>query len=227
MSAFDADWYNARMDTARLAELRHSYARAGLAESDLAATPVAQLLRWLEDARQAELPEINAIVVATADPGGEPAVRYVLLKGLDERGLVFYTNYGSAKAADLDANPRAAVLFPWHGLERQVRISGPVERVTRGESEAYFAQRPYGSRVGAWASRQSAVAASREELDVAYAQAAKRFPEGTDVPLPDFWGGYRVAIETAEFWQGRKDRLHDRLRYVRADDTWRIERLWP
>lgn len=216
------------MDTARLADLRHSYARAGLAESDLAADPVTQLKAWLDDAVAADLPETNAIVVATADPGGRPSVRYVLLKGLDQRGLVFYTNYGSAKAADLDANPQASVLFPWHGLERQVRISGPVTRVSREDSEIYFASRPHGSRVGAWASEQSAVAGSRAELDASYAAMSERWPEGTDVPLPDFWGGYRVAIDTAEFWQGRKDRLHDRLRYVRVDDSsWAVERLWP
>ena len=158
------------------------------------------------------------MVVATADASGRPSVRYVLLKGLDERGLVFYTNYDSAKAADLAVNPVASVLFPWHALERQVRITGGVERVDAALSDAYFSARPYGSQIGAWSSRQSAPAASRGELDEAYASYAARFPGQAPVPRPDFWGGYRVAIDTAEFWQGRVNRLHDRLRYRRSDD---------
>lgn len=214
----------------RLADLRASYARAGLDEGDLAPDPVTQLRRWLDDAAAAPLPEPNAVVVATADGEGLPSARYVLLKGLDERGLVFYTGYGSAKAADLDTNPRASVLFPWHPLERQVRVTGVVTRTSREESAAYFHSRPHGSQLGAWASRQSAVASSRAELDAAYAEVAERWPEGTHVPLPDFWGGYRVAVETAEFWQGRTNRLHDRLRYERDDDAvsgWLVQRLWP
>ncbi len=216
------------MDPERLAALRSSYARAGVDEVDLATDPLRQLRSWLADSVDAGLPEPNAIVVATADSAGRPSVRYVLLKGLDERGLVFYTNHGSAKAADLDANPWASVLFPWHALERQVRVTGAVSRVSREESAAYFARRPRGSRVGAWASRQTEVAASRADLDASYAAYEERWPEGTDVPLPDFWGGYRVAIETAEFWQGRHNRLHDRLRYRRGrDEAWTVERLWP
>ena len=216
------------MDPERLAALRSSYARAGVDEVDLATDPLRQLRSWLADSVDAGLPEPNAIVVATADLAGRPSVRYVLLKGLDERGLVFYTNHGSAKAADLDANPWASVLFPWHALERQVRVTGAVSRVSREESAAYFARRPRGSQVGAWASRQTEVAASRADLDASYAAYEERWPEGTDVPLPDFWGGYRVAIETAEFWQGRHNRLHDRLRYRRCrDETWTVERLWP
>ncbi len=216
------------MDPERLAALRSSYARAGLDEVDLATDPLRQLRWWLADSVDAGLPEPNAIVVATADSAGRPSVRYVLLKGLDERGLVFYTNHGSAKAADLDANPWASVLFPWHALERQVRVTGAVSRVSREESAAYFARRPRGSQVGAWASRQTEVAASRAHLDASYAAYEKRWPEGTDVPLPDFWGGYRVAIETAEFWQGRHNRLHDRLRYRRSGEGgWTVARLWP
>jgi pyridoxamine 5'-phosphate oxidase len=186
-------------------------------------------MTWFDEAVAAALPEPNAIVVATADANARPAVRYVLLKGLDERGLVFYTNYESAKAADLDVNPVASVLFPWHPLERQVRVTGPVSKVDPEQSQAYFTSRPYGSQIGAWSSRQSAPAGSRAELDEAYDETAKRFPEGTPVPLPAFWGGYRVVIETAEFWQGRVNRLHDRLRYRRNErgDGWLVERLWP
>lgn len=219
-----------RVDSDRLAALRASYARAGLAEQDLAVDPVTQLRSWLDDVVAAELPEPNAIIVATADPSGRPSARYVLLKGLDERGLVFYTNHGSAKGADLDANPYASVLFPWHALERQVRITGPVERVSREQAAAYFARRPRGSQLGAWASRQSELATSRDGLDEAYAEMERRWPEGTNVPMPDFWGGYRVGVDTAEFWQGRENRLHDRLRYVRLNpqrENWTVQRLWP
>jgi len=221
--------YNVTMDVERLAALRTSYARAGLAEDDLAPDPLTQLRRWLDDVVQADLPEPNAIVVATADPDGRPAVRYVLLKGLDERGLVFYSNYGSAKGDDLAANPYASVLFPWHALERQVRVSGPVSLVTREESAHYFTSRPRGSQLGAWASPQSESAASRGQLDEAYAAVGSRFAD-IDVPMPDFWGGYRVRIDTAEFWQGRENRLHDRLRYARTEldgERWTVERLWP
>jgi len=217
------------METTELSALRRIYARAGLAESELAGDPLSQLRRWLDEVVAAGLAEPNAMVVATADVDGRPAARYVLLKGLDERGLVFYTNYGSAKGAHLDTNPHASVLFPWHALERQVRVTGPVTRVSRAESAAYFADRPRGSQLGAWASRQSAQAASRDELDSAYLETERRF-EGRDVPVPDFWGGYRVRIDSAEFWQGRDSRLHDRLRYTRRsvdEEVWTVERLWP
>jgi len=212
----------------RLSALRRSYALRGLDERDLAPDPIGQLSRWLDDVVAADLPEPNAMVVATADAQARPAVRYVLLKGLDVRGLVFYTNYDSAKAGDLVANPVASVLFPWHALERQVRISGPVTKIDTAESEAYFRSRPYGSQIGAWSSPQSTVAGSRAELDGSYEAVARRFPEGSPVPRPDFWGGYRVAVEVAEFWQGRQNRLHDRLRYRRGGTgAWLVERLWP
>lgn len=223
------------MDADHLAALRRSYARAGLDEADLAADPLTQLRRWLDDTVNAELPEPNAMVVATADVAGRPTARYVLLKGLDERGVVFYTNHNSAKGADLDANPYASVLFPWHALERQVRVTGPVCRVSGDETAAYFASRPRGSQLGAWASSQSEPAASRAELDAAYAETERRWQLEAAVPVPAFWGGYRVRIHTAEFWQGRENRLHDRLRYVRVSQDiesqdigeWRVERLWP
>ena len=213
----------------RWAGLRQSYALRGLLETDLAPDPTSQLSSWLDDVVASGLPEPNAMVVATADASGRPAARYVLLKGLDRRGLVFYTSYDSAKGADLTANPVASVLFPWHALERQVRITGPVERVDDAESEAYFRSRPYGSQIGAWSSRQSAPASSRAELDEAYERCAARFPEGSPVPRPESWGGFRVTIETAEFSQGRVNRLHDRLRYRRGDDgvDWVVERLQP
>jgi pyridoxamine 5'-phosphate oxidase len=213
----------------RWSELRRSYATRGLDEADLAPDPITQLSNWFDDVLAAGLPEPNAMIVSTADDHGRPSARYVLLKGLDERGLVFYTNYESDKARDLDANPVASVLFPWHALERQVRITGPVSKIDPGQSEAYFSSRPYGSKIGAWTSRQSAPVGSRAELDDAYAAMTMRFPETGPVPRPDFWGGYRVAVETAEFWQGRVNRLHDRLRYRQAKigADWIVERLWP
>ena len=213
----------------RWSALRRSYATRGLDEVDLAPDPVTQLVRWLDDVVAADLPEPNAMVVATTDATMQPAARYVLLKGLDERGLVFYTNYGSAKGTALEVNPVASVLFPWHALERQVRIVGPVSTISAEESDAYFASRPYGSQVAAWSSPQSTIAGSRAELDAAYVAQAERFPGGSDVPRPPFWGGYRVAIDTAEFWQGRVNRLHDRLRYRRDEsgEGWAVERLWP
>jgi len=222
-------WYNGPVTLDRWTDLRRSYALAGLQEADLAPDPASQLSSWLDDVVAADLPEPNAMVVATADARARPSVRYVLLKGLDERGLVFYTSYDSAKGADLAANPVASVLFPWHPLERQVRITGPVRKIDTADSEAYFSSRPYGSQIGAWSSRQSQPAGSRAELDAAYESFADRFPAGSSVPLPEFWGGYRVAIETAEFWQGRVNRLHDRLRYRRGGTgtDWVVERLWP
>lgn len=216
------------MTSDRLSALRHSYALRGLDERDLATDPVSQLSSWLDDVVAAGLPEPNAMVVATADAHGRPALRYVLLKGLDERGLVFYTSYDSAKGADLATNPVASALFPWHALERQVRLTGPVRKIDAAESDAYFRSRPYGSQIAARASAQSAPARSRAELDEAYDAVARRYPDGAPVPRPDSWGGYRLAVETAEFWQGRQNRLHDRLRYCRDPiGAWQVERLWP
>ena len=211
----------------KVSDVRREYALAGLSEEDLAADPVDQFRVWLAQAREAQPEDFTAMVLATADRDGRPAARVVLLKGFDERGFVFYTHYASAKGRELAANPRAALVFYWSALERQVRIEGTVERTAREESEAYFASRPQGSRLGAWASPQSRPLAGREELERRVEEAAERFPDG-DVPLPEDWGGFRVFPESVEFWQGRPSRLHDRLRYVRLPEGgWRIERLAP
>jgi pyridoxamine 5'-phosphate oxidase len=184
-----------------------------------------QFALWFEDAIAAGLPEPNAMILATSSAGGRPSARTVLLKGFDERGFVFFTNYESRKGRDLAENPRACLLFPWHPIRRQVRVEGRVVRVSREDSAAYFRSRPYGSRIGAWASRQSAVVASREDLDSRFDELARRWPD--DPPVPDFWGGYRVVPSEVEFWQGRTDRLHDRLRYRLTGGSWLRERLAP
>ncbi|MDQ1668455.1 MAG: pyridoxamine 5-phosphate oxidase [Actinomycetota bacterium] len=210
--------------------MRKAYARLGLAESDAARDPLDQFARWFSDAITAGLPEPNAMVLATATPDGVPSARTVLLKGVDSRGFTFFTNTGSQKGQELAVNPRAALVFPWHELERQVRVVGPVSELAHEEVAAYFSTRPYGSRLGAWSSPQSQVIAGRAELDERWAQMAARFPEGAQVPPPEFWGGYRVEPELVEFWAGRESRLHDRLRYRRAageGGEWRLERLAP
>ena len=210
--------------------MRRPYAAEGLRESDLAPDPIAQFTRWFVDVVAARLPEPNAMVLATASAEAVPGVRTVLLKGYDERGFVFYTNRCSAKGRALAENPRAALLWPWHAISRQVRAVGRVEELTREESADYFASRPRPSQLGAWASRQSEVVEGRAALDGAFEEAALRWPEGTPVPLPDFWGGYRVVPESVEFWAGRENRLHDRLRYRRAEGGeggWVVERLAP
>ncbi|GII66973.1 pyridoxine/pyridoxamine 5'-phosphate oxidase [Sphaerisporangium krabiense] len=191
----------------------------------MAPDPVTQFASWFADAVEAGLPEPNAMVLATSSAGGLPTARTVLLKGYDQQGFVFYTNYESRKGRDLAENPRACLLFPWHPLRRQVRVEGKVTKLPREDSAAYFHSRPYGSRVGAWASRQSAVVRSREELDARFRELAERWPE--DPPVPDFWGGFRVVPTEVEFWQGQIDRMHDRLRYRRTKAGWTLERLAP
>jgi pyridoxamine 5'-phosphate oxidase len=193
----------------------------------MAADPVTQFSRWLAGAAAAGLAEPTAMVLATASPDGVPRARTVLLKGYGPDGFVFYTNKTSRKGRELTANPRACLLFPWHAMHRQVIIEGDVAEVSAAQSERYFRSRAHGSQLGAWASRQSTVLATRAELDSRHARLRARWPEGTEVPMPPFWGGFLVVPELAEFWQGRTDRLHDRLRYRRAGDGWIIERLSP
>jgi pyridoxamine 5'-phosphate oxidase len=209
------------------AELRRSYERAALDESSIAPTWLAQLQAWYDDAVVlGGSPEPNAMQVATVDAAGHPAVRTVLVKAIDERGVVFYTNYESAKGRDLTERPYAAALFVWLAHERQVRVTGPVQRVSREETAAYFATRPRGSQLGAWASPQSRVIASRAELERLEAEVAERFGDG-DVAPPPHWGGFLISPEAVEFWQGRPDRLHDRLRFRRVGGDWILERLAP
>jgi pyridoxamine 5'-phosphate oxidase len=208
--------------------MRQIYGRVGLSEDDLAPTWRAMLERWLADAEAGGILEPNAMVVATADPGGRPNARTVLLKGLDDTSLTFFTNYDSAKGQELAANPVAALLFPWVELQRQVRLVGPVRRLDAAASDAYFASRPYGSQISALASPQSQVLPDRAHLEATRDVLAARYPEGAAVPRPPHWGGYVVVPDTVEFWQGRADRLHDRLVYSREPDgTWSTRRLAP
>lgn len=192
----------------------------------LAADPVEQFLAWFREAEVAGLPEPNAMTVATVSPSGEPSARMLLLKSADARGFTFYTNYGSAKASDLDATGRAALVFFWQPMHRQVRVAGAVSRVPREESAEYFATRPRGAQIGAWASRQSSVLGSRAELEQQVAAIEARFADG-EVAVPDHWGGYRLVPDRVEFWQGQPSRLHDRALYVLEGAAWRRSRLSP
>jgi pyridoxamine 5'-phosphate oxidase len=199
----------------------------GFTEDMLADDPFSQFAAWMADTVAAGLPEPTAMVLATVSGDGRPRARTVLLKNYDAGGFTFYTNRTSRKGSDLAEVPRACLLFPWHAIRRQVIVEGPVSPLTTAESEPYFRSRPHGSQIGAWTSRQSTVIDSRAELDDRYAELSRRWPEGTEVPMPDFWGGYRVIPEVVEFWQGRPNRLHDRLRYRRVGEAWLIERLAP
>ena len=211
-----------------LADLRKDYSLAGLLEKDLAKDPFRQFEKWFQEAEAAKIVEPNAMILSTVGPDGRPSSRTVLLKGLDGRGFVFFSNYESRKGRELANIPRAALLFPWLALERQVIVEGAVTRVTREESEAYFHSRPRASQLGAWAAQQSSVITGRAALEEAMKVLEKQYA-GKEVPLPAAWGGYRVAPETVEFWQGRRSRLHDRLRYRRDPKAgdWSVERLAP
>jgi pyridoxamine 5'-phosphate oxidase len=202
-------------------------ALVSLDEAEAPADPVTLFARWMDDVAAAGLPEPTAMVLATVSPAGRPRARTVLLKDYGAAGFVFYTNRRSAKGRALAERPQACLVFPWHPIQRQVIVEGAVQALSTDESEPYFHSRPRGSQLGAWASRQSSVLASRAELEARYQELEARWPEGTTVPMPEFWGGYRVLPEVMEFWAGRPSRLHDRLRYRRAGQDWVLERLAP
>ncbi|MGI8721376.1 MAG: pyridoxamine 5'-phosphate oxidase [Geodermatophilaceae bacterium] len=206
---------------------RIEYGDTGLTEDQMATSWLEQFRRWFDDATEAGIPEPNAVVLATVGRDSMPAARLVLMKSYDEAGIVVFTNGDSAKGRELAANPYAALVFPWHPMHRQVRVSGPVEVVDDSLSDAYFASRPYGARIAARASSQSQVIAARAELEAAWAAQACAYPEGGEVPRPAGWQGYRVRPESVEFWSGRQNRLHDRLRFRRTEDGWVTERLAP
>jgi len=208
-----------------IAELRQEYMRAGLSESQADPDPIRQFERWFEDALRARLPLPNAMSLATVTPSGAPSARSVLLKGVERGGFLFYTNYLSRKGRELESRASACLLFLWSELERQVRIDGAVEKVTAEDSDEYYATRPLGARLSAWASAQSEPVSSRSVLEKSMEEARRR--HGERPPRPPHWGGYRVIPQEIEFWQGRADRLHDRLLYRRAGSTWAIERLAP
>ncbi|MDQ6860500.1 MAG: pyridoxamine 5'-phosphate oxidase [Verrucomicrobiota bacterium] len=211
-----------------IAALRQEYQAQGLRRADLDPDAIKQFAKWFGEAAAANIRDVNAMSLATATPDGIPSSRIVLLKGISDRGFAFYTNYGSNKGRDLEQNPRAALNFYWVQLERQISIKGTVEKTSREDSEEYFHSRPIGSQLGAWTSRQSEVIPNREALEAQLAAVTEQFGGGV-IPLPEFWGGFRVAPETVEFWQGRANRLHDRFRYRReaGGSGWIIERLSP
>jgi pyridoxamine 5'-phosphate oxidase len=209
-----------------LADLRLSYTKAGLTEADVDPDPFRQFEVWMSQALSSQLIEPNAMTLATVDGSGQPNARAVLLKGLDSSGFVFYTNYESRKSREIASNPSVCLLFYWAELERQVRVAGRAERVSEAESDAYFQSRPVGHQLGAWVSNQSTVIAGREVIEESLANVSKRFEPGP-VPRPPHWGGFRVVPHGFEFWQGRANRLHDRLEYLVANGTWMIRRLSP
>jgi pyridoxamine 5'-phosphate oxidase len=214
-------------DESAIRDSRVTYEKGALDEATAADDPLVQFEAWLGEALATDgLPEPNAVTVATVSADGQPSARVVLLRGYDARGFVFFTNYESRKGRELDGAGKASLLFFWAALERQIRIDGTVERLSASESDAYFARRPRGHRLSAWASPQSAVVPSRAALEVAMREADERFVGG-DVPRPPYWGGYRIVPHAFEFWQGRRNRVHDRIAYVRSGDRWTRERLAP
>lgn len=216
------------MNNPSVADLRQNYTLAGLSEADINPDPMQQFALWFQQAVDADLIEPNAMTLATASPEGKPTARIVLLKGFDERGFVFYTNYESDKGKQLIANPQAALVFLWHKLERQVRIEGRVEQLDATESDEYFHSRPKASQLGAWASAQSQAITSRQVLEENLAALETKYANATEIPRPPHWGGFRVIPHQIEFWQGRPNRLHDRLVYYGQDDgNWKISRLSP
>jgi pyridoxamine 5'-phosphate oxidase len=210
-----------------LAGMRQEYMAEGLDVGDLDPDPMVAFAAWFREVAAAGLAEPNAMVVSTVGADGTPSSRMTLLKELDERGFVFFTNYTSRKAVEIDGRAAVSLLFPWHALRRQVVVSGSAARIDPADSAAYFRSRPRASQIGARASRQSAVVGSRAELDERFDELSRRWPVGTEIPVPDFWGGYRVVPRAVEFWQGRTSRLHDRLRYTRGPAGWTVDRLAP
>ena len=210
-----------------LPAMRVSYEEGVLDEGSLERTWFEQLQHWLDEATRASLPEPNAMVLATADPEGRPSSRTVLCKGLDERGVVFFTNYTSNKSHDLISTRFASATFPWFAMQRQAHVRGIVEKVSQSETAAYWASRPRGSQLGAWASPQSRAVSGRSTLDSALANINRQFANTDEIPVPPHWGGWRIRPQTVEFWQGRRDRMHDRLVFVLTGDDWRVRRLAP
>jgi pyridoxamine 5'-phosphate oxidase len=209
-----------------IANLRREWSSRKLDESNVNSNPVGQFSEWMQEAIEVELLDPNAMTLATADKNGIPSARIVLLKSIDEKGLVFFTNYESKKGKDLSENPKVSAVFFWRELERQVRVAGSVEKISKKESEEYFKSRPYESQIGAWASNQSSEVKSRKLLENKFTELREKYPENK-VPLPDFWGGFRIIPDYFEFWQGRPNRLHDRIAYLKEKNKWRIARLAP
>ena len=214
------------IDNNEISNLRKEYSLTELRKKNVNKNPFAQFSIWFQDAVKSKIEEPNAMILATADKSGVPSVRVVLLKGVNSDGLKFYTNFNSQKGRELSENPNASLLFFWHPLERQIRISGKVIRLSEKESFEYFKTRPYESQIGAWASKQSEVLRSRDELEKSFEDLKLKYKEG-EVPLPSNWGGFKLLPEIFEFWQGRESRLHDRIRYVKNENNWRIERVSP
>ncbi len=208
-----------------IADIRRDYSLLSLSENDMAVNPIEQFARWWNDAINSEIAEVNAMTLATATKDGKPSARIVLLKGFDENGFIFFTNYESHKGKELEENPYAALIFFWKEIERQIRIEGEVKKIDAAESDAYFNSRPEGSRIGAWASPQSNIIANRELLEQNVKQYAEEFKNS--IPRPPFWGGYRVMPLKIEFWQGRSNRLHDRIQYTKTEGSWKVDRLAP